>query len=121
MCFEVLGFDIFIDEDVKPWLIEVNHMPSFNQDTKVDKDWKQKLIIDTLTLLNFNPDEKKRKWEFFKKELTLRRNNEKTTRESIESMIVNGLKYKKKREKFENSNLGQFQKIYPNNDVLSKF
>ena len=38
MCFEILGFDIFIDENVKPWLIEVNHMPSFNQDTKVDKE-----------------------------------------------------------------------------------
>lgn len=44
MCFEVLGFDIFIDEGVKPWLIEVNHMPSFNQDTIVDKRWKQGLI-----------------------------------------------------------------------------
>lgn len=32
-------------------------------------------------------------------------------------MIVNGLKYKKRREKFENSNLGHFKKIYPNNDV----
>ena len=118
MCFEILGFDIFIDEEAKPWLIEVNHMPSFNQDTKVDKDWKQKLIRDTLTLLNLNPDDKKRKCDFFKKELTLRRTNEKTTRESIESMIVNGLKFKKKREKYENWNLGHFLKIYPNNDVL---
>lgn len=41
MCFEILGFDIFIDENIKPWLIEVNHMPSFNQDTKVDKECKQ--------------------------------------------------------------------------------
>jgi len=41
MCFEILGFDIFIDADIKPWLIEVNHMPSFNQDTKVDKRCKQ--------------------------------------------------------------------------------
>ena len=121
MCFEILGFDIFIDENVKPWLIEVNHMPSFNQDTKVDKEWKQKLIRDTIILLNLNSKEKIRKTEFYKKELNLRRNNEKSARESIETMIENGLKYKKKKEKFENNNLGYFVKIYPNSDVILPF
>lgn len=36
MCFEILGFDVMIDKDAKPWLIEVNHAPSFNTDTKID-------------------------------------------------------------------------------------
>lgn len=30
MCMELLGFDIFIDNKYKPWLIEVNLAPSFN-------------------------------------------------------------------------------------------
>lgn len=26
-CFEVLGFDVMIDSKLKPWIIEVNHLP----------------------------------------------------------------------------------------------
>jgi hypothetical protein len=28
-CFEVLGFDIMIDHALKPWIIEVNHLPRY--------------------------------------------------------------------------------------------
>ena len=48
MCFEILGFDIFIDDTFKPWLLEVNHVPSFNTDTAVDREIKEGLIKDTL-------------------------------------------------------------------------
>lgn len=36
MCFEILGFDIMFDSKLKPWLIEVNHAPSFGTDTPID-------------------------------------------------------------------------------------
>lgn len=47
MCFEILGFDILLDKKLKPWLLEVNHLPSFNDDTDVDKEIKANLIQDT--------------------------------------------------------------------------
>ena len=47
MCFEILGFDILIDEKLKPWLIEINHTPSFATDTPLDNKKKKDLIADT--------------------------------------------------------------------------
>jgi tubulin polyglutamylase TTLL6/13 len=52
MCFEVLGLDILLDHNLKPYLLEVNHSPSFTTDSALDKHVKSKVIIDTLNLLN---------------------------------------------------------------------
>lgn len=52
MCFEVLGLDIIIDETGKPFLLEVNHAPSFNTDTPFDKQVKSQLLQDLFRLLD---------------------------------------------------------------------
>ena len=48
MCFEILGFDIFVDEKCKPWLIEVNSLPSFATDSPLDKKIKLELLEETV-------------------------------------------------------------------------
>jgi len=60
MCFEILGFDIIISKNGKPFLLEVNHAPSFNDDTALDKQVKRNLLIDTFRLLNVTVDEKQK-------------------------------------------------------------
>ena len=50
-CFEIYGFDFMLDQKLKPWMLEVNHTPSFNADTAVDEDVKRKLIRNTLEIL----------------------------------------------------------------------
>lgn len=52
MCFEVLGMDIILNHKLKPYLLEVNHTPSFTTDTPLDKHIKRNLINDTLKLMN---------------------------------------------------------------------
>ena len=52
VCFEILGFDILIDENFKPWLLEVNHSPSFCTESPLDLIIKKYLVLDTFMLLN---------------------------------------------------------------------
>lgn len=35
-CFEILGFDIMLNEDLDPILIEINHAPAFGTDSNID-------------------------------------------------------------------------------------
>jgi tubulin polyglutamylase TTLL1 len=50
-CFELYGFDLLIDSDLKPWLIEVNASPSLTTTTAQDHLLKFRLINDTLNLI----------------------------------------------------------------------
>ncbi len=60
-CFELLGFDILLDAKGKPWLLEVNHTPSFNVDTATDEQVKMDLVQDTLMILKYSVDARKKK------------------------------------------------------------
>jgi len=54
-CFEIYGFDVMVDVDFKPWLLEVNVLPSLSSSSPLDKRIKTKLIADALTLVGFSP------------------------------------------------------------------
>ncbi len=53
-------FDIMIDHKLKPWLIEINHTPSFTDDTPFDTALKTNVVRDSLILMNLNVDHKKK-------------------------------------------------------------
>ena len=50
--FELYGFDIMLDDKLKPWLIEVNASPSLACDFQVEIDVNHKLMQDTMRLVN---------------------------------------------------------------------
>lgn len=60
-CFELYGFDILIDNNLKAWLLEVNVSPSLQTKTFVDKKVKFPLIEDILNILGLEAFEIKKK------------------------------------------------------------
>ena len=39
-CFEVYGFDIIFDDEMRPWVLEVNCLPSLSSSSMFDKQVK---------------------------------------------------------------------------------
>ena len=54
MCFEILGFDIILDDKGKPILLEVNQAPSFATDSPLDYEIKRGLFQDTFRILDMS-------------------------------------------------------------------
>ena len=50
-CFEMYGYDILIDKDLKPWLIEVNASPSLSTTTETDRMIKMNLMQDVFKIV----------------------------------------------------------------------
>ncbi|XP_034937092.1 probable tubulin polyglutamylase TTLL1 isoform X5 [Chelonus insularis] len=50
-CFECYGYDIIIDNKLKPWLIEVNASPSLTSTTVNDRILKYKLIDNIVSIV----------------------------------------------------------------------
>lgn len=112
MCFHILGIDVMIDECLNPYVLEVNHTPSFATDTPLDYFVKFNLIKDTLVLMNIN--------EKTKKELIRKTNNYQRERITNVKKLIETEEQKerskqaqKERDAYENSHLGKYTKIYP--------
>ena len=54
-CFETYGFDVLIDSDMRPWLLEVNISPSLSSSSPLDKRIKTSLACDVYTLIGLVP------------------------------------------------------------------
>lgn len=111
LCFQILGFDIFLDSSCKAWLIEVNQSPSFLTESPLDYQIKKNLIRDSLHILNLSQKRKARYINQAKNEMASRLiGKQRMTAEEREALRLKKLRLK---DKFEFNNLGDFQNLYP--------
>ncbi|XP_062948021.1 tubulin polyglutamylase TTLL13 [Cynocephalus volans] len=117
-CFEILGFDILLDHKLKPWLLEVNHSPSFTTDSHLDREVKDALLCDAMTLVNLQGCDKRKVLEEDKRRVKQRlfqchQQPREARREQIESSHAAMLD----QERYEDSHLGGYRRIYPGSDT----
>ncbi|XP_063414093.1 tubulin polyglutamylase TTLL7-like isoform X3 [Mytilus trossulus] len=134
VCFEVLGFDVLLDRNLKPWLLEINRSPSFGTDEKIDWDIKSALIENTIKLLNIKVSDKRRninaqKQEAQKRlyrtgkrpdapdvsEYEKRRIHFEKRKEELKELLAR-IKKQSLREDYDNRNMGKFRRIFPTED-----
>lgn len=51
-CYELYGYDVLLDDTLKPWLIEINGNPSLTANTGWDRNLKVAMLDDMCTILD---------------------------------------------------------------------
>ncbi|XP_043487755.1 tubulin polyglutamylase TTLL13P-like [Polistes fuscatus] len=125
-CFELLGFDILLDWKLRPYLLEVNHSPSFHTDAQIDKDIKESLLIDTFEMLNLQQCDKKKIIEEDRRRIrdrllqgvTLKdfNSNHDNTMINVSKLEKDDRYYIERQFKWEDDHIGNFRRVYPCND-----
>ena len=114
--FELLGLDVILDSALKPWLLEVNHSPSFACENAIDHKLKTQLLMDTLSILHVST--KTARW------LKVKNKRESAMRLRVggrpnlavaarPAPVDEGNALRKMRQRHEERNLGSFRLVYP--------
>lgn len=120
-CFQLLGFDILLDEHLNPYVLEINHSPSFYTDTDIDVEIKQEVLHDTFTLCHLNSTIRLKVLQAERIEhqkRILRRNRDKSVMEKERAILKEQCAKKKlsalrKQWAWEKAHRGNFRLIYP--------
>jgi len=121
-CFEILGFDILLDRKLKPWILEVNHSPSFHTDSQLDKEIKEGLLYDTLNMLHVKAsdrtqainDDKKRTQQRLTKSAS--KETQADLAKKAEIQVRKSQKILEDNDEWELKSCGGFTRIYPSLD-----
>ncbi|XP_077481656.1 tubulin polyglutamylase ttll6 isoform X2 [Stigmatopora argus] len=112
-CFEILGFDVLLDSSLRPWLLEVNHSPSFVTDSPLDREVKDALLLDTLGLINLNACNRSRITKEDRRRAKERLQENRSRAARSEELHQCQAASVRQLEKYESKNLGGFRRIFP--------
>ncbi|PFH38709.1 hypothetical protein BESB_010510 [Besnoitia besnoiti] len=123
MCFEVLGIDIMIDHKLTPWLIEVNHSPSFSTDSELDTIVKFKVIRDALVLLGLSSENRRRyhAQQRVRAEQWRMAMPKQTREERLEDRRQMMNELAKRRTEWEDAHMGGWRRIFPTEERAAKY
>ncbi|XP_016392618.1 tubulin polyglutamylase ttll6-like isoform X1 [Sinocyclocheilus rhinocerous] len=112
-CFEILGFDVLLDRRLKPWLLEVNHSPSFTTDSRLDREVKDSLLYDTLVLINLGACDRRKITEEEKRRVKERLQQNRSREARNEELRQSQAASVEQMEKYEAKHMGGFRRIFP--------
>jgi tubulin polyglutamylase TTLL4 len=61
--FEIFGYDVMIDDKLKPWLMEINLSPSLSLESNMDIKLKTKLVTEMFNMYGFRKLETAKEYE----------------------------------------------------------
>ncbi|XP_030610170.1 tubulin polyglutamylase ttll6 isoform X2 [Archocentrus centrarchus] len=112
-CFEILGFDVLLDHRLKPWVLEVNHSPSFTTDSQLDREVKDALLYDTLVLINLGACDRRKITKEERRKVKERLQQHRSREARSEELRQCQAATVKQMEGYEAKHLGGFKRIYP--------
>ncbi|RLO04249.1 hypothetical protein DYB28_006892 [Aphanomyces astaci] len=118
-CFELFGFDVLLDANLRPWLLEVNVFPSMSSSSPMDKRIKSILVCDTFQLVgvaavDMGAGDLKKSTPKPRRSVKPNRQDStasSVTAEDIETQWIQALED-------EASRLGHFERIFPTPDTI---
>jgi tubulin polyglutamylase TTLL5 len=123
-CFELFGFDILIDDNLNPWLIEVNLSPSLHCESPLDLKIKGELIAECFDLIRIVP---KKIWKDvnvgLSKEILMRMEN--IFKSTCHLEVMKDFKLTKDLKEIiwdtqeEMSRIKNFKRIFPSNNSIN--
>ncbi|KAJ3327713.1 putative tubulin polyglutamylase ttll2 [Blyttiomyces sp. JEL0837] len=113
-CFEMYGFDILIDDMLRPWLLEVNLSPALSVDADVDIDVKKPLLEDIVSLVGIGERDAEDAMTFMEEQVMLKSITRRSRRKNGETVSVRKLDLQCP------NRVGQLTKIYPFNAVTER-
>ncbi|XP_040885483.1 tubulin polyglutamylase ttll6 [Toxotes jaculatrix] len=112
-CFEILGFDVLLDHRLRPWVLEVNHSPSFTTDSQLDREVKDALLYDTLVLINLGACDRRKITKEERRRVKDRLQQNRSREARSEELRQCQAAMAEQMERYEAKHLGGFKRIYP--------